>query len=123
MKKYAILIVLCFTFSFISSINHQGIAQEKPKVGDTLIVLKSKGENYKFIKFPKRNILIKRGALPSYESVINSEVVITKVLENKYGRIDVMLKRADGRKFFNKINSIKAIYQKAIDKGELKLKS
>lgn len=123
MKKHLFYLIILSSFSFFSFTSNSSLIQEKPQIGDVLVISKNTSNNYKHIKFPKRNILHKRGAMANYNKVYGAEVVITEVKENKHGRIDVKLVRTDGKKFFNKIKSVTAIYHKAIESGELKNKS
>ena len=116
------ILLLFFSFSVSTYSSNDPIIQEKPEIGDVLIVTKVNNDNYKYIKFPKRNILHKRGAIANYSKIRGAEVKITEVKENKFGRFDVKLVRTDGKKFFNKIKSVSANYFKAIDSGELLVK-
>ena len=119
MKKLQLTLILFLTFAFITFANTSNLNQEKPKIGDVLVISENNSGNYNYIKLPRKNILIKRGVIPSYESVSGAEVKISEIKENKYGKIDVKLVRTDGKKFFNKIKSITASYQKAVDSREL----
>ncbi len=119
MKQISTILVLFFAFSVLAYYSIDPIIQDKPEIGDILIISKIKNDNYKFIKFPKPNILHKRGAIADYSKIYGAEVVITEVKENKFGRLDVKLVRTDEKKFFNKIKSVSANYFKAIDFGEL----
>jgi len=123
MKNLYITFIAFLTFSFVSLGNPYNSVQEKPQVGDTLIVSKSLGENYKHINFPRLNMIVKRGGIASYKSVHNTKVVVEEVIENEYGRLFVKLKRADGKKFFNQDKYVTANYDMAISSGELLLKS
>jgi hypothetical protein len=123
MKQLFISLALFLSFSLSVSGHEKNSSQEKPKVGDTLIVLENTGENYKHINFPRLNLIVKRGGIASYKSVYHTKVVVTEVIENTTGRFDVKLERVDGKKFFNHIRSVKANYEKALAKGELKANS
>lgn len=115
--------IAILSFSMVSCGVNDLPTQTKPKVGDILVIKKNKGEKYSYIDFPRLNFLVKRGSVASYKSVYNLEVVVTEVLENKYGKIDVKLERADGKKFFNHKNWVIANYEKALSSGELHVKS
>ncbi len=123
MKSLSITFITFIAFSIFTLGNTNSSIQEKPKVGDILVIKKNKGEKYNYIGFPRLNFLVKRGNVASYKSVYNLEVVVTEVLENKYGRIDVKLERADGKKFFNHKNWVIANYEKALSSGELQVRS
>ena len=108
--KNVILAVLFLGFLSVT-------AQNQPKVGDELVVNESHA--YTFVKFPKPNILIKRGKVANYKSVHGDTVVIDEVITRKDGSTDVILKKKDGSKFFGLKEKVKANYAKAIDAGEL----
>ena len=97
--------------------------QERPQVGDTFIVSENSGSHYKHINFPRLNMIVKRGGIATYKSVHNTQVVVEEVFENKYGKVFIKLKRVDGKKFFNQDTYVTANYEKAIEKGELKVTS
>lgn len=123
MKKLFFAVILFLSFSLIAIGNNPISDQEKPKVGEVLVVKENKGEKYNHIDFPRLNFLVKKGHKASYKSVYGVEVVVVEVLENKYGRVDVKLERTDGKKFFNYKKTVTANYEKALAKGELKQKS
>lgn len=112
MKKLFLALLflgLCFT-------SH---AQSEPKVGDELIIKAPKASTYNYIKFPKPNILIKRGKVTSYKSVYENSVVIDDVITKDDGSTYVILKKKDGSKFLGLKTMVKANYTKAIAAGEL----
>ena len=90
-------------------------AQSTPDVGDSLVINATNTQDYNYVKFPKPNILIKRGVVNRYKSVSGDTVVIEK--EN--GTINVILKKKDGTKFFGYLTTVKANYTKAIESKEL----
>ena len=92
-------------------------AQNQPKVGDELIIKAS--QSYNYVKFPKLNVLTKRGKVANYKSVYGSKVVIDEVITKGDGSIYVILKKKDGSKFFGLKTTVKANYFKSIDAGEL----
>jgi hypothetical protein len=98
---------LCFTMS----------AQSQPEVGDELIVKESSAYNY--VKFPKLNVLTKRGKVANYKSVYGNTVLVDEVITKDDGSTYVILKKKDGSKFFGYLTKVKANYSKSIDAGEL----
>jgi hypothetical protein len=116
MKKLFFTLIF-FGFCFMLS------AQTEPKVGDELIVKEPYAQTYNYVKFPKLNILNKRGKVANYKSVYGATVVVDKVITNDDGTVDVMLKQKDGSKFFGLKTRVKADYAKAIEAGELAAKS
>ncbi|WP_299124578.1 hypothetical protein [uncultured Winogradskyella sp.] len=114
MKKI-FLTLLFFGFCFMLS------AQTTPKVGDELVVKEPTAQNYRYIKFPKLNILVKRGKIANYKSVYNATVVVDDVMTKADGSTYVTLKKKDGSKFFGLKSTVKANYNKAIESKELSL--
>jgi hypothetical protein len=98
---------LCFTMS----------AQSQPEVGDELIIKESSAYNY--VKFPKLNILTKRGKIANYKSVYGNNVLVDEVITKDDGSTYVILKKKDGSKFFGYLAKIKANYTKAIEAKEI----
>lgn len=114
MKKL-LFTLLFFGIYFISS------AQNQPNVGDELMIKAPNGQTYNHIKFPKPNILIKRGKVGNYKSIYDNTVVIDEVLTKDDGTAYVILKKKDGTKFFGFLSKVKANYAKAIGAKELKV--
>lgn len=94
-------------------------ANNDPKVGDELIIKAPVAQTYNHIKFPKPNILIKRGTVTGYKTVLNTMVVVSSVSTNDDGSTVVELTKKDGSKFFGFLSKVKANYTKAIDANEL----
>jgi hypothetical protein len=110
-KLFFVLLFLGLCFSSYS--------QNEPKVGDELIINAPKSTTYAYIKFPKPNILIKRGKLANYKSVYGNIVVIDDVINKANGSTYVILKKKDGSKFFGYLTKVKAHYSKSIEAGEI----
>ncbi|WP_179008137.1 hypothetical protein [Winogradskyella forsetii] len=94
-------------------------AQSDPKVGDELIIKAPLTQSYHYIKFPKPNILIKRGTVTRYKSVYGNEVVVNEVITKPNGEVHVELMKKDGSKFFGFLSKVKANYTKAIEAEEM----
>ncbi|MDN3492237.1 hypothetical protein [Winogradskyella bathintestinalis] len=105
--------MLYFGFCFVIS------AQSEPRIGDELVIKSPTAQAYQYIKFPKPNILIKRGTVNSYKDVYENEVVINEVLTKDNGDVHVKLKNKDGTNFFGYVSIVKANYSKAIESKEL----
>ena len=112
MKKLLFTIILLGSY-VISS------AQNPPKVGDQLTIKTPNAHTFSYIKFPKPNILIKRGTVDRYKSVYENAVLIDAVEMAKNGDTYVILKKKDGSKFFGYLSEVKANYNKALDAGEI----
>ncbi|WP_412560551.1 hypothetical protein [Winogradskyella sp. MIT101101] len=109
--------LLFFGFCFMLS------AQTEPKVGDELVINAQDGASYNYIKFPKLNILSKRGKVANYKSVHGNTVVVDEVITDKNNNTYVILKKKDGSKFFGFVSEVKANYDKSIAAGEMTTKA
>ena len=90
-----------------------------PKVGDVFVINKPSGQNFDHIKFPKSNIIRKRGGLANYGNIYGKHVVIKNVKTKNNGTICVQVKLQNGNKFFGYLNAVKVDFSKAIESGEL----
>ncbi len=88
--------------------------------GDTLMLGEPTESTYTTIDFPRRNIIIKRGAIPNFKALIDKRILVAQLKTDKKGRMNVTLKRIDGLNFFRFFPKVKADLSKAIDSGELK---
>ena len=88
-------------------------------VGDVLTIEEPAGTNYKYILFPRKNLIVKRGGIASYKDVINRKVEVVAVEYSKKGETIVRLKPMDGGKFFKAFPTIKARLEAAKEAGEL----
>lgn len=88
--------------------------------GDMLVLGKPTSSTYAAIDFPKRNIIIKRGAIANFNSLIGEKVVVSQIRTDRKGNTIADLKRADGLKFFKFYPKVKANLFKAIESGELR---
>jgi hypothetical protein len=114
MKK--LLFTLLFSgICFLSNANNQ------PKVGDELVINEPIAQTYNYIKFPKPNILIKRGTVTGYKSVSKNLVVIKEVMTKDNGDHFVVLEKKDGTKFFGFLSHVKANYTKALKAQEIEI--
>jgi len=120
MKK--ILIIFAFVL-FALQTNAQGIQDPNVQVGDALIIQKPSTPNFKHIYFPKDNFIIKRGGIVNYDNIYANEVHVVKIVDKKDGTQEVVLKRTDGKKFFKTYSTVRADLGKALESGELVLKS
>jgi len=102
-------------------------AQEKTahtlRVGDVLVIDKPSANNYVHIDLPKENIILKQGGIANYESLYLSTVEVVRVKEKKDGSFEVVLKRTDGKQFFNAFPTIEAKVPEALSSGELRKQS
>ena len=113
-----LLFALLF-FGFTISVS----AQKTPEIGDALIINEPYAQTFKYVKFPKLNILAKRGKVANYKSVYNNHVIVDEVITKDDGSTYVILKKKDGSKFFGFLSKVKANYTKAIAAKEIAIKN
>lgn len=120
MKNLAFLLVFLFlSFSMIS----QNTPADQVVVGDILVIEAPSTHNYKHIDFPKANIIYKKGGIPNFDQVYQSQVKVIETKTKKDGSQEVVLQRVDGRNFFNAFPTVSADLTKALNSGELVKKS
>lgn len=107
-----------FTLLFLG-LCFSATSQNEPKVGDNLIIKAPNTTNYTYLKFPRLNILMKRGIATNYDKVTNVHVIVDKVITKNNGITYVILKKKDGTNFFRSITKVKANYAKALEAGEI----
>ncbi|WP_445383943.1 hypothetical protein ACT6NV_07920 [Robiginitalea sp. IMCC44478] len=116
MKKIAIIIIFAL-FAGMSQVQAQTSMLQQ---GQVLKIDRPESGNFEYVKFPRKNFIIKRGGIADMKSVEGMLVVVQSFKETKWGT-EVTLKRKDGRKFFRNFPTITAIWPDARDKGELHL--
>ena len=94
-------------------------AQSQPNVGDELVIKEPVAQNYRYVKFPRLNILAKKGKVANYKSVYGNTVIVKEVMTKEDGSTFVLLQKKDGSKFFGYLKNVKANYNKSIEAGEL----
>ena len=101
--------------------NMSSVAQEinHPAVGETLIISNSSEYGYEHLQLPKANFILKKNGRLDYDQLVGEAVVVHEVKPLKNETL-VILKKADGKKFFGSFPLIKANYHAAIKVGELK---
>ena len=119
MKKIILFLGLLFS-GFGFAFNGQ-TQDDLPKIGDVLIINEPTGQTYDHIKFPKLNIIVKRGGLANYKSVYGETVIVKNVMTKKDGKIYVQVESQKGKKFFGFLKTVNADYNKAITSGEMSI--
>lgn len=117
MKKFAIL-----TLILLGSLS--GNAQEidtKTAIGAVYTILQPSGKEYKFINFPKKNIIVKRGGLMSNALVIGKNVIVTKIVKNKDESTIITVKPTESTWFYNAIPTVTIQLEEALKTKELKI--
>ena len=113
--------ILIFTLFAISVLTLQ--AQQTTvsvSEGDVFTIQDPSGPDFSHIHFPKRNFIIKRGAVPDMKKMYGAKVVVTAVDIQKQGATRVRLERQDGGKFFRHWRTVEASIDQALASGELK---
>lgn len=108
-------------FAFVSMVFIASSAQSNSslKVGDKFKIALTQNNHYRYVKFPKNNFIIKKGGIVDYKKVTGQEVVVTSIKEHKNGKRIMVLKLANGKKFFNSHEYIEAEYPGSLDNSEL----
>lgn len=117
MRLLYILVVFLGLF-FTIPVNAQK-SGDKIGVGEILEIGFAENYQYSHVKLPRPNFIIKSGGIANYDKLEGVLVEVTEVKTDKQGDIKVILKRKDGKKFFNSFPVIKADYKKAIASKEL----
>lgn len=118
MKNYlmAVLIVLGSL-----SLSAQKISIDVKK-GDIYEIVKPSGKNYKYINFPRKNIILKKGGILTNQTVNGKEVIVTKVTKKNNGSTKIKVKPTDGTGFYKVIKSVTINFEEAIKSGEIRVK-
>jgi hypothetical protein len=116
MKKTLLALVALGSFSYM---NAQHIEENSNiEIGDQLII--TKPTNAKHINFPKKNMIIKRGAIAYFENLRGVKVKVTHIKQSTKNTV-ITLKREDEKPFFRFYKNITAKAEKAIEAGELSM--
>lgn len=112
MKKLTIFIFAMALWSF--SVQAQDV-----NVGDTFTIAAVESNQYKFIKFPKSNFIIKKGGILNFNAIRGAKVKVTKVDEKKDGSKVATITLTSGKKFFNSHKYVAVHIPDAIQNKEL----
>ncbi|QWX82615.1 hypothetical protein H0I23_09040 [Cellulophaga sp. HaHaR_3_176] len=108
-------IISMFCFLFMSFTIHANDI----KVGSVLIISNPSSNQYKHIELPKKNFIIKKGGIADYSTILNEKVVVSDLTTSENGDIEVVLKRENGKRFFNSHTVLKANLSQALQANEL----
>ncbi len=114
MKKSFLFLAFLATSLLVSAQNSESTVQE----GDILILAAVDGDRYHHINFPRKNIIMKRGAMANYDALVGKKLVVASIDANNTAK--AVLKRKDGKPFFRFFPKVTANVEKAIKSGELK---
>lgn len=114
MKKHLFLVAL---FSFFSSVL---FAQStNVKVGDVFVIGEAYNNDYKYINFPRANLIVKKGGIASYKKIKGAKVTVTSVEENKDGSVIATIKLVSNQAFFNSHKYVTVHVDEAVREKEL----
>lgn len=114
MAKNVVFLVLALIFSGLSV----SAQTSSVRLGSTLVLGKADANGYDHIQFPRKNFIIKRGAIADFNRLTGMEVIVEDVVERGDATL-VTLKRADGGKFFRFFPEVTARLEAALESGEL----
>ncbi len=117
MRTY--ILALAFTMCTFGLFAQSETATTDVKIGDIFEIGSPVTNTYKHIKFPKSNIIIKRGGIANYKRIKGSVVVVSSIKEKKDGTTVANIKRKDGGRFFGSHTVISAHLNDALQSGEL----
>ena len=118
--------MLILILSFLITINSFAFNVDEtqfnnPKVGDVFVINKPSGMNFDHIKFPKSNVIRKRGGLANYQNIYGKHVIVKNVKTKNDGTVFVQVELQNGNKFFGYLNTVKVDFAKAIESGEMSI--
>ncbi|WP_276391059.1 hypothetical protein [Eudoraea chungangensis] len=113
-KEGIIMILLFSAFSLFGQNSHTNV-----EVGEVFTLGKGVSPEYRYINFPRANFILKRGAIANYKQLRGEKVVVHEINYHQENRVEVVLKREDGFRFFRFYPTVKANFHKAIESGEL----
>jgi len=91
------------------------------KIGDVIEIANPSGSTYKYINLPRPNFLVKRGGIANFNKLKGQKIEISEIKTIKDCKIEVLVKRQDGKKFFNTLKTMSIDLDKAVETGEIKL--
>ena len=115
MKNLIFLMVFAISTVFTYGQNNLNEVQ----IGDVFVISESGSDNYRHINFPRKNHIIKRGAIADFKRLKGLKLVVTSITTNSNDKTIVTLKRHDGQPFFRFFPTVDAHLEKAIEAKEL----
>ncbi|MDH3323099.1 MAG: hypothetical protein OEM04_08925 [Flavobacteriaceae bacterium] len=117
MKKSIIMLAFLATMQML-------YAQETSQVlseGDIIIMGSPIGSEYQHLDFPRKNTIIKRGAIANFNNLVGEQLVVESISVNKNRITEAVLKRKNGLNFFRFYPSVTADIEKALAAGEISI--
>lgn len=118
MKKLILFLSFLVTINSVA-LNVDETQFNNPKVGDVFVINKPSGQKFDHIKFPKSNIIRKRGGLANYKNIYGKNVIVKNVKTKNDGTIFIQVELQNGNKFFGYLNTVKVDFAKAMLSGEI----
>ena len=116
MKSIYFLLAVFFS---VCSMHAQENYVDQVQIGDQLMLGEPSGASYTHVLVPRKNFIIKRGALPKVNALEDTKVTITDI---SYGKTpQITFKKSDGTKFFRFYKTMKANFNQAVAAGELRI--
>lgn len=109
------ILIFCSTNTLLAQENDTPIS-----IGTIYRLSEPAGHTYKHLDFPRKNIIIKRGAIADYNSLVGMELVVKELINDPNGANKAILVRKDGRPFFRFFPTVEANLEKALAIGELR---
>ena len=81
--------------------------------------IRPSGAAFKYLNFPRKNFIIKRGGIADMKQVHGKWVVVQSVEETPKGKVAILAPK-DGGKFFSRFPTVEARWPEAISAGELR---
>lgn len=116
--KRLLLITLCFLGGGLA-LQAQQTQQTSIEKGTVFTISEPVADQYRYVLFPRKNFIIKRGGIANLKSVYGKEVEVVDYAYTDEGDTRVTLKRTDGRKFFRNFKTVDAYLEDALTAGEL----
>ncbi|CAM1374259.1 dihydroorotase [Tenacibaculum xiamenense] len=116
MKNYIVLGLFIILFS---GFGYAQSSDTSVKVGDVFLVGEVANDNYKHIKFPKDNFIVKRGGTVNYSNVRGQKVEVTSIKENSKGDLIATISLSSKKYFFRSHKYVKVNITDALNNKEL----
>ena len=92
------------------------------KVGDVIELSQPDSGYYKYVKFPKENIIRKRGGIADFSALNGEKLVVTEIKKTKNDHTEIEVERQNGMKFFNAFPKVSIHFEEALEAGEINIK-
>lgn len=113
--------IIFLSFLFCAFALHAQTTNYDIVAGDILVLGQPSGSEYISIKFPRKNIIRKRGAIPNFNALLGKKLVVHQIDSTEKDEVIAILKRKDGLNFFRFFPRVKADISQAFESGELKI--